>query len=658
MQPFTGMMLAVAGVALFLTAMCLLIENRRRYGELRRLCDHLANSQAALQDAGRKTAELAELAKTLNDARQTLDAEKAALREVVELKAALDEHAIVAITDRKGEITYVNDKFCAISQYSREELLGRNHRIINSGYHSKEFFRDLWSTIASGRNWRGELRNRAKDGSFYWVDTTIVPFLDERGRPRQYVAIRADITDRKRAEDQLRESRALLAASFEQMPLGVGLIDMGGKLVAKNSRMSGFCQDVTRSPDDEANSRWLAFDANGAPMEKMNFPSARALRGETSSLEAQYRKDDGDLVWARVTAAPFLDEAGEVTGAICIVDDIDDAKRVEKALRDTLKEVNDLKAALDEHAIVAITDRKGAITYVNDKFCAISQYSREELLGQNHRIINSGHHSKEFFRDLWSTIASGRVWRGELRNRAKDGTFYWVDTTIVPFLDERGRPRQYVAIRADITARKRGEENIHFLLGEVNHRSKNLLNVVKSIAMLSAKNSDPAVFASNLSDRISGLAASQDLLVRGEWSGVDVADLVRAQLAPFGDLVDRRLLLKGPPLHLSPKAAQGIGMALHELATNATKYGALSNDDGSVRIDWSVVASGETQMFAMNWLEDGGPRVVTPTRRGFGYKVIVSMMENAVQGKVKVEYNETGLCWTLNSPVRSTLEAA
>lgn len=186
----------------------------------------------------------------------------------------------------------------------------------------------------------------------------------------------------------------------------------------------------------------------------------RAVRdGETDYRnEKRYVRKDGSVAWVSVNARIIRDFAGQPVYTVAVVQDVTDRRQAEEELRATLKELADLKFALDESAIVAITDVTGTITYVNDKFCEISGYSREELLGEDHRIINSGYHPQGFIANLWRTIARGRVWRGELRNRAKDGSIYWVDTTIVPFLNERGKPYRHVAIRYDITERKRAED--------------------------------------------------------------------------------------------------------------------------------------------------------------------------------------------------------
>ena len=197
----------------------------------------------------------------------------------------------------------------------------------------------------------------------------------------------------------------------------------------------------------------------------------------------------------------------------------------------TVQQLADLKRALDHAAIVATTDVQGRITYVNDQFCDISQYSREELLGQDHRIINSGYHSKAFIRDLWRTIASGRVWHGELRNRAKDGTHYWVDTTIVPFLGAHGKPYQYIAIRADITSRKAAEERL------------------AQQAALARVGQMAAVVAHEVRNPLAGIKGAVQVLMSRRGSGdpeLPVMGDIVARIDALGDLINDLMVFARP----------------------------------------------------------------------------------------------------------------
>ena len=427
--------------------------------------ERVAQRTAALES------EITERMRIEESVKDSLAKREQALKEVADQKYALDQHAIVATTDVQGTITYVNDKFCALSKYSKEELLGQNHRILNSGHHPKEFFQQMYHAIANGQVWRGEICNRAKDGWIYWVDTTIVPFAGEDGKPRQYVAIRADITERKRTEEALRESLgtsklALKELADQKFALDqhaiVATTDVQGTIAYVNDK---FCAISKYSRQELVGQNHRILNSGHHPKEFFQQMYHTIANGKVWRDEICNRAKDGSIYWVDTTVVPFLDAYGKPRQYMAIRADITERKQAEHAVQESLatseealKELADQKFALDQHAIVATTDVQGTINYVNDKFCAISKYSREELVGANHRILNSSHHSKEFFHEMYHAIANGRVWRGDICNRAKDGSLYWVDTTIVPLLTEDGKPRQYMAIRADITDRKRAEE--------------------------------------------------------------------------------------------------------------------------------------------------------------------------------------------------------
>jgi two-component sensor histidine kinase len=239
--------------------------------------------------------------------------------------------------------------------------------------------------------------------------------------------------------------------------------------------------------------------------------------------------------------------------------------------------------------------------------------------------------------------------------RRRNAEIRWVESNGLAYFEGAGPERRavsYVGTLADITERKQREEKEYLLMREVNHRAKNMLSVVDSIAhQTAAKN--PSDFVERFSERIQALSANQDLLVRNEWKGVEIEDLVHAQLAHFTDLIGSRIAVNGPKLRLNAASAQAIGLALHELATNAGKYGALSTDAGQVDIRWGT--DGNT--LTMSWTERDGPLVSAPSRRGFGTIVMDTMAERSVDGTVDLDYASSGLTWCLTCPAATVLES-
>lgn len=367
-------------------------------------------------------------------------------------------------------------------------------------------------------------------------------------------------------------------------------------------------------------------------------------RTSTEGRAVRLKGCDGMTLHTQFSSAPMTIE-GELVHCVVVTD----------LSRQELRVLHEAIVNASADAIYAL-QLDGAIKSWNAGAERLYGYSAHEAIGRNIRMVIPAEHHQDAD-DVFQRLSNGQHQRLEVACVTKTGRSVNIALNLSPILGADGRMSAVAVIARDVTERILYEEQIRNLMHEVNHRAKNLLTVAQSITRLMTKEMDAAVFAEVLEERIAALAASQDLLTKSNWTGVELSELVRSQLSHYAHLLGARIKIDGPALRLNSSAAQNLGMAIHELSTNAAKYGSLSNDSGIVRISWAVLDKDRGQQVQLKWSEEGGPPLSPPTHRGFGHTVIVSMAKRSLDADVALEFRREGLVWIFTAPIAKIIES-
>ena len=454
------------------------------------------------------------------------------------------------------------------------------------------------------------------------------------------------------AESDERQRLAISAAAFATWD--VDLETGRAKWSKDHYGMFGYATDESGEATLEMwRERIHPNDLKGV-MEKVE--QAKSQLSTYSSEHRIIRADDGTVRWLAASGRFQTDNTGAAHRLVGVVRDITENKQAEALLVESEAR---FRGTFENAAVgVAHVALDGHWIEVNDCLCSLVGYSREELLKGTFQDIT---HPDDLQTDMAFVrqLLADEIPHYSMDKRyiRRDGSIIWIGLTVALRRHHDGEPRYFISVIRDITARKDAENHQRFLMRELAHRSKNLMAVIDSIAGQTVRSvATLDEFRNRFSQRLQGLSASQEVLLNQDWRGAPIADLVRSQLAPFSFENDERLVLSGPNFSVNTAAAQALGLALHELATNATKYGALSVPTGKIYIAWSVDAPNTNpQLFRMSWVESGGPPVTSPTRTGFGNMVIERMAAASLNGRVTLTYPETGVSWQLEAPVSSCI---
>ncbi|MGJ3230603.1 MAG: PAS domain-containing protein [Oceanicaulis sp.] len=434
------------------------------------------------------------------------------------------------------------------------------------------------------------------------------------------------------SEAQAARGLAELESLYDALPVGVALHDREMRFLRVNARMAEIDGLPVEAHIGRKGDELLpGVDPAVTPLIKSIFDTAEPVLG--LEVKAEMPSQPGVLRDFVADYYPVMVD-GEVAAVGTCVREVTAERRF------------DLRAVLDRTlALVAVIDPNGRIADVNAAAASLFGLDRKALAGASfsETLWARRGQSGALVRDAVNLALNGQGVRFDVEFESEAGPNGVIDLMLSPELDANGAVRRVIASAVDITERKQAAERIELLLQEVNHRSKNMLGLVQAVAR-QTRGADLADYRDKFLRRLAGLSAAQDLVTARDWGDVELGDLVDGQLGAFSAEIGRRIQIDGArDVRVSARAAQGLGMAIHELVTNACKYGALANAHGRVTLSWRCEPDG----LSMDWIEQGGPEVAAPSGSGFGSVVIKTVVADALGGAVSVDYHRDGLRWRL-----------
>ncbi|HEY2135407.1 MAG TPA: PAS domain S-box protein [Xanthobacteraceae bacterium] len=565
-------------------------------------------------------------------------------------RAIVDQStAGISIVDLDGHFRLANRRHCEITGYSVAELTTKTLIDITHPDDRPKNLELLDAMMRAGTSYTIEKRFIRADGGIVWVQVSSVAVRDSTGVPQYAIGLVLDIDERKQAEMANAHLAAVVASSAD----AIESLSLDGTVLTWNKA----AEQLYGYAADEAIGRPIDLIVPPERKHEILQTVAAVRSGDNLWLETERLRRDGSLVEVSVDAAPIRTADGTVIGISKITRDISGRRRSEAALQEREAQFRTLANSIPQLVWMANSD--GWIVWYNDRWYEYTGTTPEQMEGDGWQRVHDPVVLPEVTARWQQSVQSGEPFDMTFPLRGADGVFRPFLTRVMPLRDSHGHVARWFGSNTDITAQVEHETHLNFVMRELSHRSKNLLAVVQAMARQTMQHSAGYDdFEGRFMGRLHGLARSHDVLVRQDWTGATIRDLVGAQLAPFVREDGTSIELDGEPLRLKPDAVQNLGFALFELGTNAVKYGALAAPAGKITVRWDLAETGERKYVRFSWRESGGPPVAQPLRKGFGAMVIERFVAVTFGGRVESLFLPDGFCWTLEIPAEHLLSEA